>query len=88
MPPPGDERSKHGEIAAWCGEPECVAARKGRIPAGMAARTGGRWKGLVNYQHEAGRRVALKDRASSGRLASPGVIDAAQGRGGDGCLGS
>ncbi len=23
----------------------------------------GRWKGLVNYRHEAGRRVALKDRA-------------------------
>ena len=26
---PGDERCKHGEIAAWCGESECVAARKG-----------------------------------------------------------
>ena len=24
---------------------------------------GGRWKGLVNYRHEAGRRVALKDQA-------------------------
>lgn len=23
----------------------------------------GRWKGLVNYRHEAGRRVALKDQA-------------------------
>jgi hypothetical protein len=34
----------------------------------------GRWKGLVNYRHEAGRRVALKDQAElrpaggSGRL--------------------
>jgi hypothetical protein len=26
---PGDERCKHGEIAAWCGESECMAARKG-----------------------------------------------------------
>jgi hypothetical protein len=141
---PGDERCKHGEIAAWCGESECMAARKGlpvrvwRTPYGsayhrtptcqalleghrMAGHYGrethpaesvplsvamsdllgecfhcfpenvpadakpcqvlsggvwvdgfllewqrganGRWKGLVNYRHEAGRRVALKDQA-------------------------
>jgi hypothetical protein len=141
---PGDDRCKHGEIAAWCGESECLAARKGlpvrvwRTPYGsayhrtptcqalleghrMAGRYGrethpaesvplaeamsallgecfhcfpenvpadakpcqvwsggvwvdgfllewqrgadGRWKGLVNYRHEAGRRVALKDQA-------------------------
>jgi hypothetical protein len=141
---PGDERCKHGEIAAWCGPSECMAARKGlparvwRTPYGsayhrtptcqalleghrMAERhgrethpaesvplseamsallgecfhcfpenvpadakpcqvlsggvwvdgfllewqrgAGGRWKGLVNYRHEAGRRVALKDQA-------------------------
>ena len=141
---PGNERCKHGEIAAWCGESECMAARKGlpvrvwRTPYGsayhrtptcqalleghrMAERYGrethpaesvplseamsallgecfhcfpenvpvdakpcqvlsggvwvdafllewqrgadGRWKGLVNYRHEAGRRVALKDQA-------------------------
>jgi hypothetical protein len=29
---PGNERCKHGEIAAWCGESECMAARKG-LPA-------------------------------------------------------
>ena len=39
---PGDERCKHGEIAAWCGESECMAARKGlpvrvwRTPYGNA----------------------------------------------------
>ncbi len=141
---PGDERCKHGEIAAWCGESECMAARKGlpvrvwRTPSGsayhrkptcqallegyrkaerrgneahpaesvplsvaMSAGLGecfhcfrenvpaeakpcqvlsdgtwvdgfllvwqrgadGRWKGLVNYRHETGRRVALKDEA-------------------------
>jgi hypothetical protein len=141
---PGDERCKHGEIAAWCGESECMAARKGlpvrvwRTPYGsayhrkptcqallqghrkaerygneahpaesvplsvaMSAGLGecfhcfpenvpaeakpcqvlsdgtwvdgfllewrrgadGRWKGLVNYRHETGRRVALKDEA-------------------------
>jgi hypothetical protein len=141
---PGDERCKHGEIAAWCGESECMAARTGlpvrvwRTPFGsayhrtptcqalleghrMAERYGhethpaesvplseamsallgecfhcfpenvpldakpcqvlsggvwvdgfllecrrgadGRWKALVNYRHEAGRRVALKDQA-------------------------
>jgi hypothetical protein len=141
---PGGERCKHGEIAAWCGESECMAARKGlpvrvwRTPYGsafhrtptcqalleghrkagrygheahpaesvplsvaMSAGLGecfhcfpenvpadakpcqvlaggtwvdgfllewrrgadGRWKGLVNYRHEAGRRVALKDQA-------------------------
>lgn len=139
---PGDERCKHGEIAAWCGE--CTPTRKGlpgrvwRTPSGsayhrtpdcqalleghrMAERYGqeahpadsvplsvamsaglgecfhcfpenvpadakpcqvlsdgtwvagfllkwqrgadGRWKGLVNYRHQAGRRVALKDQA-------------------------
>jgi hypothetical protein len=26
---PDDERCKHGEVAAWCGESECMAARKG-----------------------------------------------------------
>ena len=26
---PGDERCKHGEIAAWCGESECMAGRTG-----------------------------------------------------------
>lgn len=26
---PGDERCKHDEIAAWCGESECMAARMG-----------------------------------------------------------
>jgi hypothetical protein len=43
MPPvPGDERCKHGEIAAWCGESECMAARTGlpvrvwRTPFGSA----------------------------------------------------
>ncbi len=36
------ERCKHGEIAAWCGESECMAARKGlpvrvwRTPHGSA----------------------------------------------------
>jgi hypothetical protein len=25
----GEERCRHGEIAAWCGESECLAARKG-----------------------------------------------------------
>ena len=39
---PGNERCKHGEIAAWCGESECMAARKGfpvrvwRTPYGSA----------------------------------------------------
>jgi len=39
---PGDERCKHGQIAAWCGESECMAARKGlpvrvwRTPYGSA----------------------------------------------------
>lgn len=28
----GEERRKHGEVAAWCGESECLAARK-RMPA-------------------------------------------------------
>jgi len=38
----GDERGKHGEIAAWCGESECMAARTGlpvrvwRTPFGSA----------------------------------------------------
>jgi hypothetical protein len=38
----GGERCKHGEIAAWCGESECIAARKGlpvrvwRTPHGNA----------------------------------------------------
>ena len=34
----------------------------------------GRWKGLVNYWHEAGRRVALRDQAElrpAGRCRSP-----------------
>jgi hypothetical protein len=26
---PGEERCKHGEVAAWCGESECMAARTG-----------------------------------------------------------
>lgn len=153
---PGDERCKHGEIAAWCGESECMAARKGhpvrvwRTPYGsayhrtptcqalleghrMAERYGrethpaesvplseamsallgecfhcfpenvpadakpcqvlsggvwvdgfllkwqrgadGRWKGLVNYRHEAGHRIALKDQAElrpAGRSKRPG----------------
>jgi hypothetical protein len=39
---PGDERCKHGEIAAWCGESQCIAARTGlpvrvwRTPYGNA----------------------------------------------------
>ena len=141
---PGEERCKHGEVAAWCGESECMAARTGlpvrvwRTPYGfayhrtptcqalldghrvarrygkeahavqsvplsvaMSAGLGecyhcfpenvpadakpclvlsggiwvdgfllewrrgadGRWKGLVNYRHEIGRRVALKDQS-------------------------
>ena len=28
MPIPDEERCKHGEVAAWCGEAECYAARK------------------------------------------------------------
>ena len=148
---PGDDRCKHGEIAAWCGESECMAARKGlpvrvwRTPYGnayhrtptcqalleghrMAERYGrethpaesvplseamsallgecfhcfpenvpanakpcqvwsggvwvdgfllewqrgadSRWKGLVNYRHEACRRVALKDQAELRRAGS------------------
>jgi hypothetical protein len=41
---PGDERCKHGKIAAWCGESEWMAARKGlpvrvwRTPYGIAYR--------------------------------------------------
>lgn len=140
----GEERCKHGEIADWCGESECLAVRK-HLPArvwrtqygqtyhrkpncealtdgqskaeryGKEASTpeqiplsvaisaclaecfhcfpydvpadakrckvfeGGkwidgfllewqrgedhRWKGLVNYRHEAGRRISLKDQA-------------------------
>jgi hypothetical protein len=27
--PMGEERCKHGEVKAWCGESECMAARKG-----------------------------------------------------------
>ena len=141
---PDEERCKHGEVAAWCGESECMAARTGlpvrvwRTPYGfayhrtptcqalldghrvarrygkeahaaqsvplsvaMSAGLGecyhcfpenvpadtkpclvlsdgiwvdgfllewrrgadGRWKGLVNYRHEIGRRVALKDQS-------------------------
>jgi hypothetical protein len=38
----GEERCKHGEVAAWCGESECLAVRKGlpvrvwRTPHGSA----------------------------------------------------
>jgi hypothetical protein len=28
MPIPDEERCKHGEVAPWCGEAECYAARK------------------------------------------------------------
>jgi len=28
MATPDEERCKHGEVAAWCGEAECLAARK------------------------------------------------------------
>jgi hypothetical protein len=140
----GEERCKHGEVAAWCGESECMAARKGlpvrvwrtphgkayhrkptcqalidgqrkaeryghgghspeAVPLSVAMSDGlgecfhcfpenvpadakpcqvlshgtwvdgfllewrrgedGRWKGLVNYRHEASRHVALKDEA-------------------------
>jgi len=139
---PADERCKHGEIAAWCGESECMAERTGlpkrvwrtasgsayhrkptcqalleghrkaerygyeahpvesvpladamsaglgecfhcfpeNVPAGakpcqiwsdgtwvdgflLEWRRGadGQWKGLVNYRHRSGRRIALKD---------------------------
>lgn len=29
MGTPGEERCKHGEVAAWCGESECMASRTG-----------------------------------------------------------
>ena len=140
----GEDRCKHGEIAAWCGESECLAARTGlpvrvwrtqqgqvyhrkptcealvagqrlaerhgrgasapeKVPLSDAMSAGlaecfhcfpehvpldakpckvlvgekwtdgfllewqrgadNRWKGLVNYRWEAGRRVSLKDQA-------------------------
>jgi hypothetical protein len=37
----GEERCKHGEVAAWCGESECLAARKGLPVRVWRTRSGG-----------------------------------------------
>jgi len=58
---PGDDRCKHGEIAAWCGESECLAARKGlpvrvwRTPYGSAYHRTPTCQALLEGHRMAGR---------------------------------
>jgi hypothetical protein len=82
---PGDERCKHGEIAAWCGESQCMAARAGlpvrvsRTPFGSAYHRTPTCQALLEghrmaqrYGHEThpgDRRVAVKDEAELRRSA-------------------
>lgn len=58
---PGDDRCKHGEIAAWCGESECLAVRKGlpvrvwRTPYGNAYHRTPACQALLEGHRMAGR---------------------------------
>jgi hypothetical protein len=62
MADPDEQRCKHGEIAEWCGESECLAARKGlpvrvwRTQHGQAYHRKPTCEALV-----AGQRLAVQD---------------------------
>ena len=78
---PDDERCKHGEVAAWCGESECMAARKGlpervwrtasgsayhRKPDCQALLDGHRKAERYGYELHPPERVSLSDAMSAG----------------------
>lgn len=58
----GEERCRHGEIAAWCGESDCLAARSGmlarvwRTPQGQTYHHSPACEALTEGQRLAGRR--------------------------------
>jgi hypothetical protein len=67
----GEERCKHGEITAWCGESECMATRKGfparvwRTPHGSAYHRRPTCQALIEGHHSAERHGQVTHPAES-----------------------